>query len=80
MAKKKSKKKGNDFYSEGVNFSDDPEDSFYATEEEDDITTIKKSSSKTFFGFLPWEILVLIIELALVIYLVLVLLAKVPLL
>lgn len=79
MAKKKSKKKESDFYSEGVNFSDDPEDSFYATEEEDNLPNIKQSPKRTILGFLPWEILVLLIELALVIYLVLVLLSKVPL-
>lgn len=83
MARKKStKKQASDFYAEGTNFSDDPEDSFYATEDED---LQKKSSSKEgnrkkFFGFYTWELLVVIGEILLVIYLFMVFLGLIPLL
>lgn len=82
MARKKtSKKQQTDFYSEGLNFSDDPEDSFYATSDDEETTTKQKTSDKKeVFGFYLWELAVLIGEVALVIYFALVFLGIVPLL
>ena len=78
MAKKKSKQE-DDYYAEKVNFSDDPEDSFYATGK-------KKTKVKTHFkkeliwGFQWWEVGVLILECLLLLYALFVLLGLLPLL
>ena len=83
MAKKKKKtsKKESDFYLEEVNFSDDPEDSFYATSDDEEGSLAKRDKGKTsLFGFYTWELLVLIGQLLLLIYLGLVLFGLAPLL
>ena len=81
MVKKKSTKKITDFYSENVNFSDDPEDNFYAVDdaEEMQLGSKKQFSGQMYFGFYSWELIIIIGEVLLVLYLILVLLGKLPL-
>lgn len=78
--KKILKKKETDFYSEGLNFSDDPEDSFYATKENEETTQKKTSNKKELFGFYTWEFAVIVIEIVLLVYFAFVLLGLAPLL
>jgi hypothetical protein len=85
MAKKKSSKKtvkqSGDYYAEGVNFSDDPADSFYATGE--GVKKRKRSTTsfnkELIWGFQLWELAVLFIEAVLLVYAILVLLGVLPL-
>jgi len=83
--KKKSAKRSSDYYSEGVNFSDDPADSFYATSEDGKPSKRRKNTTSSSFnkeligGFQLWEIGVLAIEALLLIYAILVLLGVLPL-
>ena len=66
-----------DFYSEDVNFSDDPEDSFYSTSPKKKSKGLQK---ELVWGFQWWEIVVLVGWILLLIYIVLVLLGMLPLL
>ena len=77
MAKKKSQNE--DYYAERVNFSDDPEDSFYSTSKKKKVVK-KEFNKELIWGFQWWEIGVLVLEAALIVYAVLVLLGLVPLL
>jgi len=77
MTREKTIKQKEDFYSENTNFSDDPQDSFYATS--DDEAPSKKHSKKQIFGFYKWELAVIIIEILLIIYILLVFAKIVPL-
>lgn len=83
MPRKKTtaKKKDEDFYSNGLDFSDDPQDSFYATEDDDGHELAKHASGdkKTILGFYLWESGVLAIEILLVTYVILVFLGLAPL-
>ena len=65
-----------DFYSaEDDDYSDDPEDSFYSTNDADfdapNHPTRKQDVKTIFLGFTWWELLILIIEVVLLIYVVL---------